>query len=101
VTNRISSLPSSRRAALIAGVGYLVIFVLAIFANFFVLDTLAHSLLANYAAHETVFLLIVAVPSFAGELWFVGRLLARGGEQPPPAARAIDDTDGDLLVRSQ
>ncbi|MFI6832226.1 DUF4386 domain-containing protein [Kribbella sp. NPDC050241] len=67
----------------------------------YLFDTLAHSLLANYAANETVFFLIVAVPSFAGELWFLGWLLARGGKQPAATARPVDDTDGDRLIRSQ
>ncbi len=52
--------PTPRTAALIAGVGYLVIFVLAIFANFFVLEGLVESgdaavTAANIADSEGLF----------------------------------------------
>jgi len=55
--------------------------VLAIAGGAYVLDTLANGLLANYADYETVFLLIVAVPSVVGELAFALWLLARGGRR--------------------
>lgn len=47
----------------------------------YVADTLAHALLANYADLEEVFLVIVAVPSLVGELWFALWLLLRGGRE--------------------
>ena len=51
---------------------------LAVAGAAYVVDTLANVLLANYAEYETVFLLIVAVPSVVGELAFAVWLL-RGG----------------------
>ena len=45
----------------------------------YVTDTLAHALLANYDDLETVFLVLVAVPSVIGELWLGLWLLLRGG----------------------
>ncbi|MEA2009815.1 MAG: DUF4386 domain-containing protein [Actinomycetota bacterium] len=52
---------------------------LAIAGAAYVFDTVANALLANYAEYETVFLLIVAVPSVVAELWFAVWLLTRGG----------------------
>jgi hypothetical protein len=49
----------------------------------YILDTTAHSLLADYERYATVFLVIVAVPSVVAEGWFGLWLLARGGK---PAA---------------
>lgn len=46
----------------------------------YVLDTFAHALFANYESYATVFLLIVALPSVAGELAFTIWLLWRGGK---------------------
>jgi len=46
----------------------------------YVTDTLANALLTNYADYETVFLLMVAVPSVIGELAFALWLLLRGGK---------------------
>lgn len=43
-------------------------------------DTIAHSLLDNYADYEGVFLAIVAVPSVVAEGWFGLWLLLRGGK---------------------
>jgi hypothetical protein len=47
----------------------------------YVIDTLAHALLGNYQDHETLFLLIVAVPAVIGELAFTLWLLFRAGEE--------------------
>lgn len=47
----------------------------------YILDTLAHAVLANYEAYKTIFLVIVAVPSVIGELSFTIWLLARGGRE--------------------
>lgn len=52
----------------------------------YVTDTVAHGLLANYADYETVFLVIVVVPSVIGELAFAVWLLLRGGREPSRAA---------------
>lgn len=52
----------------------------------YVTDTVAHGLLANYADYETVFLVIVVVPSVVGELAFTVWLLLRGGREPIRAA---------------
>ena len=64
MTNQVAT-TSPRTASLIAGIGYLIVFVPAIFTDFM--------------EYETVFLLIVAVPSVAAELWFTVWLLMRGG----------------------
>ncbi|HZD16611.1 MAG TPA: DUF4386 domain-containing protein [Actinomycetota bacterium] len=48
----------------------------------YIVDTLAHALLANYEDYETVFLAIVAVPSVIAELSFALWLLVRGGKHP-------------------
>lgn len=47
----------------------------------YVIDTLANALLANYGDYETMFLLIVAVPSLIGEFAFTIWLLTRGGKE--------------------
>ena len=52
---------------------------LAIAGAAYVFDTVANALLANYTEYETVFLLIVAIPSVVAELWFAVWLLMRGG----------------------
>ncbi|MGM0386102.1 MAG: hypothetical protein ACQERF_09005 [Actinomycetota bacterium] len=78
-----------RLAARLAGTGYLLIFGLAVFANFrflgillviaglaHVADTLAQTVLPDYQAVAPVFLAIVAVPSMVGEGW-PGRWLLR------------------------
>lgn len=46
----------------------------------YVLDTVANALLANYEEYGTVFLVIVALPSVAGELAFTVWLLWKGGK---------------------
>lgn len=46
----------------------------------YVVDTSAHFLLANYATYADVFLLMVAVPSIAGEMLFSLWLLYKGGK---------------------
>ncbi len=56
-------------------------FLLMLAGAAYVLDTLANALLADYADYETLFLLIVAVPSVVGELSFAVWLLARGGKE--------------------
>jgi hypothetical protein len=52
---------------------------LAVAGAAYVIDTLANALLSNYAEYETVFLVIVAVPSVVGELAFTVWLLRKGG----------------------
>lgn len=52
---------------------------LAVAGAAYVFDTLANALLSNYAEYETVFLVIVAVPSVVGELAFTVWLLRKGG----------------------
>lgn len=54
----------------------------------YVIDTVAHGLLASYLDYETVFLVIVVVPSVIGELAFAVWLLLRGGKEPQEAALA-------------
>jgi Domain of unknown function (DUF4386) len=56
----------------------------------YVTDTVAHALLANYADYQTVFLVIVAVPSLIGELWFALWLLLRGGKDRPAVRTGLD-----------
>lgn len=51
----------------------------------YVADTVAHGLLASYADYETVFLMIVVIPSVIGELAFAVWLLLRGGREPSQA----------------
>jgi hypothetical protein len=46
----------------------------------YVVDTLAHSLLADYADNEALFMAMVAVPSVIGEGWFGLWLLLRAGK---------------------
>jgi hypothetical protein len=48
----------------------------------YIVDTLARAVIPDYAPVETVFLVIVAVPSVIGELWFTFWLLLRGGKTP-------------------
>jgi len=46
----------------------------------YIADTLAGTLMSDYADVENLFLAIVAVPSVIGELWFTLWLLLRGGK---------------------
>lgn len=59
---------------------------LAIAGVAYVVDTVAHGVLSNYDDYETLFLVIVAVPSVIGELAFTIWLLARGGKEQPALA---------------
>ncbi len=52
--------------------------VLAIAGSAYVIDTLAYSLLSNYADYAGLFLAIVAIPSIIGELTFTVWLLTQG-----------------------
>ncbi len=52
----------------------------------YVIDTVGHGLLANYADYADVFLVIVAVPSVIGELAFAIWLLLKGGKTSAPSA---------------
>ncbi len=54
---------------------------LAVAGVAYVFDTIANAMMSSYSEYETVFLLIVAVPSVVAELWFAVWLLARGGRQ--------------------
>jgi len=58
---------------------------LAVAGAAYVFDTLANILVSTYSEYETIFLLIVAVPSVVGELAFTVWLLARGGRHQEPA----------------
>jgi hypothetical protein len=66
--------------------------VLAIAGSAYVLDTLAHLVLADYARYADVFLAIVAVPSVVAELWFTLWLLtkARRQVQTPVVERTLE-----------
>jgi len=54
--------------------------VMAIAGAGYVVDTLAYSMLANYADYANVFLVLVAVPSVIGEFAFAIWLLKKGGK---------------------
>lgn len=60
----------------------LLAYVLMLAGAAYILDTVAHGVLASYADYETLFLVIVAVPSVIGELWLTLWLLVRGGKEP-------------------
>lgn len=60
--------------------------VLMVAGTAYVVDTVAHMVLSNYADLETVFLVIVAVPSVIGEAWFGLWLLLRAGKEQPALA---------------
>jgi hypothetical protein len=53
---------------------------LAIAGVMYVVDTVAHFLLSNYADFAAVFLLLVAIPSIIGEMSFALWLLIKGGK---------------------
>ena len=53
---------------------------LAIAGVMYVVDTVAHFLLSNYADFAAVFLLLVAIPSIFGEMSFALWLLIKGGK---------------------
>lgn len=46
----------------------------------YVIDTIAHSVLGNYADYETAFVIMVAVPSVVAEGWMGLWLLLKGGK---------------------
>jgi hypothetical protein len=56
-------------------------YVLIVAGLAYVADTLAHTVLANYAAYENVFLAIVALPSVVAEGWMGLWLLVKGGKK--------------------
>jgi hypothetical protein len=60
--------------------------VMIIAGTAYLADTLAYSLLPNYADHADVFLVLVAVPSVIGEFAFALWLLLRGGKQQQATA---------------
>jgi len=55
--------------------------VLGIAGAAYILDTIAHGVIANYDDYANAFLAIVAIPSVIGELWFTFWLLLRGGKE--------------------
>lgn len=61
-------------------------YVLMVAGAAYVIDTVAHAMLSNYADFENVFLATVAIPSIVGELWFAVWLLMRGGKEQAVAA---------------
>lgn len=67
--------------------------VLAVAGLAYILDTLAHVLLTDYAAYADLFLAIVAVPSILGELALtVWLFLVATGRRPAPAAMTTPAT---------
>jgi bacteriorhodopsin len=60
--------------------------VLTVAGAMYIVDTLANALLSNYADLANLFLVLVAVPSVVGELWFTIWLLTRAGKEEVPAA---------------
>jgi hypothetical protein len=52
----------------------------------YIADTVAHTMLADYARYEDLFLAMVAVPAVIGEGWFGLWLLLRGGRNIDPVA---------------
>jgi hypothetical protein len=61
---------------------------LAVAGAAYILDTVAHLVLADYQSLAGVFLAIVAVPSILGELGLAGwLLLVAAGRRPAPAPR--------------
>jgi hypothetical protein len=59
--------------------------VLVVAGAAYVADTLAHTLLSNYADYGSVFLAIVAIPAVVAEGWMTLWLLVRGGRDEVPA----------------
>ena len=55
-------------------------YIVAVAGLTYVIDTVAHSLLQNYSEYETLFIVIVAVPSIIAEGWFGIWLLVKGGK---------------------
>ena len=53
----------------------------------YVIDTSAHTLLADYAEYQALFTAMVAVPAVIAEGWFGLWLLFRGGRGPAPLGR--------------
>lgn len=58
--------------------------VLGLAGTAYVIDTVAHALLADYAAYSTGFLIMVLIPSVLAEAWFTGWLLLRAGRSTTP-----------------
>lgn len=85
-----------RRAARLAGIGYMILksgiaprilgVVIAVAGSAYVFDTAAHALVASYDDYASVFLVIVALPAVVAELGLTVWLLARGGKEQPAAA---------------
>jgi hypothetical protein len=61
-------------------------YVLGLAGAAYVVDTFANALLSNYDDLETVFLVIVAVPSIVAEMWLAVWLLLRGGMSRPASS---------------
>ncbi len=57
-------------------------YVLVVAGAAYVIDTTAHTLMANYADYRTAFTVMVAVPAVVAEGWFGLWLLLRAGRQP-------------------
>lgn len=60
--------------------------VLIVAGTAYVVDTVAHSLLSNYADYETLFIAIVAVPAVLAEGWFGLWLLLKAGKSQRTAS---------------
>ena len=66
----------------------LLVWLLAVAGTAYVVDTVAHLVLADYESLSGLFLAIVAVPSVLGELGLTGwLLLVATGRRPAPALR--------------
>lgn len=69
-------------------------YVLMVAGSAYVIDTLAHALLGNYADYATLFLMIVAIPAVIGEFAVTLWLLLRAGKtdalnQPVPTTATL------------
>jgi len=59
----------------------IIAFFLVIAGIMYMIDTVAHFMLADYEAYGSLFLALVAVPSIIGEMSFAIWLLAKGGKE--------------------
>jgi hypothetical protein len=64
-------------------------YVLMVAGAAYAIDTLANALLSNYDDFETVFLVMVAVPSVVGELWLGLWLLLKAGQGQEATLQAL------------
>ena len=55
---------------------------LSIAGIMYILDTSAHFLISNYSDYQSIFLILVAIPSIIGEMSFAVWLILTGGKSP-------------------